>query len=167
MFKNFPKIGYVLDNKILIATDIFRRIKLSSLAENELLLVDYTIEAGQRPEDVADILYDDPKLYWVVLLVNDIIDPYNEWYYSPEQLEALVEDKYGAGNSNNTHHWITLDNPLVCVEYDTAKLAAGEIKEVSHLEHEQFENDSRQDISVVNPKFIQDFLTEFNRLINE
>jgi hypothetical protein len=167
MFRNFPKIGYVLDNKILVATDIFRRIKLSSLAENELLLVDYTIEAGQRPEDVADILYDDPKLYWTVLLVNDIVDPYNEWYYSPEQLEALVEDKYGAGNGSNTHHWITLDNPLVCVEYDTAKLAAGEIKEVSHLEHEQYENDARQDISVVNPKFIQDFLTEFNRLINE
>lgn len=167
MFRNFPQIGYVLDNTIVVATDIFRRIKLSSLAENELLLVDYTIEAGQRPEDVADVLYDDPKLYWTILLVNDIIDPYNEWYFSPDQLEALVEDKYGAGNSGNTHHWITLDNPLVCVQYDSAKLAAGEIKEVSHLEHEQYENDARQDISVVNPKFIQDFLTEFNRLINE
>ena len=167
MFRNFPQIGYVLDNKIVVATDIFRRIKLSSLAENELLLVDYTNEAGQRPEDVADVLYDDPKLYWTILLVNDIIDPYNEWYFSPDQLEALVEDKYGAGNSGNTHHWITLDNPLVCVQYDSAKLAAGEIKEVSHLEHEQYENDARQDISVVNPKFIQDFLTEFNRLINE
>lgn len=167
MFKNFPQIGYVVDGRILVATDIFRRVKLNQLAVNELLLVDYTIEAGQKPEDVADILYDDPKLFWTILLVNDIVDPYNEWYYSPEDLRALVDQKYGVGNSGNTHHWITLDNPLVCVEYDSAKLAAGEIKEVSHLEHEEFENDARQNISVINPKFIQDFLTEFNRTINE
>ena len=167
MFKNFPQIGYVVDGRLLIATDIFRRVKLNQLAVNELLLIDFTIEAGQKPEDIADILYDDPKLYWTILLVNDILDPYNEWYYSPEDLTSLVEQKYGAGNSGNTHHWITLDNPLVCVEYDSAKLAAGEIKEVSHLEHEEFENDARQNISVINPKFIQDFLTEFNRTINE
>lgn len=167
MFRNFPQIGYVVDGRILVATDIFRRVKLNQLAVNELLLVDYTIEAGQKPEDVADVLYDDPKLFWTILLVNDIVDPYNEWYYSPEDLRALVDQKYGVGNSGNTHHWITLDNPLVCVEYDSAKLAAGEIKEVSHLEHEEYENDARQNISVINPKFIQDFLTEFNRTINE
>ena len=55
MFRNFPQIGYVVDGRILVATDIFRRVKLNQLAVNELLLVDYTIEAGQKPEDVADV----------------------------------------------------------------------------------------------------------------
>ena len=167
MFKLFPTMGYVVDNRVVAVTDIFRKIKLSSFATNELALVDYTIEAGQTPEEVADILYDDPKLFWTILVINDIVDPYNEWYYSPDDLGLLVEQKYGAGNSGNTHHWITLDNPLVCVEYNSAKLAAGEIKEVSHLEHEQYENDARQNISVVNPNFIQDFIVEFRRLIDE
>ena len=167
MFKHFPNFGYALDGKIVAVTDIFRKIRLSEFANNELLLVEYTIEAGQTPEIVADILYYDPKLFWTILLVNDIVDPYNEWYLSQEDLALLVEQKYGAGNSGNTHHWITIDNPLVCVEYNSAKLAAGEIKEVSHLEHEQFENDARQNISVVNPKFIQDFISEFKRLIDD
>jgi hypothetical protein len=167
MFKNFPQFGYALDSRLIVATDIFRRVALSDIAINELLLTKYTIEAGQKPEDVADILYDDPKLYWVVLLVNNIIDPYNEWYFTPEQIRSLVEDKYGVGNSGNTHHYIVADNPLVCVQYDAQKLASGEIKEISHLEHEQLENDARQNISVINPRYIQDFLTEFNRLANE
>lgn len=167
MFRHFPKFGYVLDGKVVAVTDIFRKIKLSEFANNELLLVDYTIEAGQTPEIVADILYDDPKLFWTILLVNDIVDPYNEWYLSQEDLELLVEQKYGAGNSGNVHHWIVVDSPLICVEYNSAKVASGEIKEVSHLEHEQFENDARQNISVVNPKFIQDFITEFKRLIDD
>ena len=121
MFKNFPQFGYALDSRLIVATDIFRRVALSDIAINELLLTKYTIEAGQKPEDVADILYDDPKLYWVVLLVNNIIDPYNEWYFTPEQIRSLVEDKYGVGNSGNTHHYIVADNPLVCVQYDAQK----------------------------------------------
>ena len=66
MFKLFPTMGYVVDNRVVAVTDIFRKIKLSSLATNELALVDYTIEAGQTPEEVADILYDDPKLFWAI-----------------------------------------------------------------------------------------------------
>ena len=167
MFKLFPNFGYVVDNKVIAATDIFRKIKMSEFANNEFLLIDYTIEGGQTPEEIADILYDDPSLFWTILIVNDIVDPYNEWYYSPEDLSFLVEQKYGKGNGGNTHHWSIVDHPEISVEYDRVKLSSGEIKEVSNLEYEQYENDSRQNISIINPKFIQDFIVEYKRLINE
>ena len=167
MFKLFPTFGYVVDNKVIAATDIFRKIRISGFAGNELLLIDYTIEAGQTPEVVADILYDDPSLFWTILIVNDIVDPYNEWYLSPEDLSLLIDQKYGKGNGANTHHWSIIDNPAITVEYDRTKLAAGEIQSVSNVDHEQSVNDAKQNISAINPKFMQDFITEYKRLINE
>ena len=173
-FSKFPKVNYKIDfnnngfGSQVLVTDIFRRVApLDKFIVNETFLEDYTIKAGERPEDIAYFLYGDTEYHWVLLVINNIIDPYNEWYYTPEQLEALVEQRYGEGNLNATHHWARYDNPLICEDYDAARVANGELFEVTHLEHEQFENDARQNIKVLHPRYLNDFVNEFNRLIQK
>ena len=167
-FKQFPKLLYPLDDERHVVTDIFRRVvPRDKFVVNESFLDKYTIKSGETPEEIAYKLYGDTEYHWVILVLNNIIDPYNEWYLTSEQLKAMVEQRYGAGNSNATHHWARTDRPEICVDYDPALLADGTIFEVSHLEHEEIENNNRQDIKILHPRFLNNFVSEFKQLIKK
>lgn len=165
-FDAFPNLGYKIDDKILTTKDIFRRVApLKTFLDNDLYLEHYRLRAGERPEDVAFALYKDPKLHWTILLTNNIVDPYNEWYYSPEAIKLLAAQRYGAGNEHQIHHYCDNENREYIVDWDAAKLANGDIIAVTNLEYEELENDKRQLVKVIQPKYIGDFIQEFKRLI--
>lgn len=165
MFKDFPTLGYISDNTVVTVRDIFRRVSIIEANLNNYNLEYYTILDGEQPEDVAYKLYGDAKLYWTIMLANNIIDPYNDWYVSSEVLEEYTKQKYGEDFLNVHHHWILPERPEVCVEYDRDKLASGEILPVTNLEHEVILNDARQEIQVVSKTDIRDFVKEFRNLI--
>lgn len=165
MFAKFPKIGYVVDNEFHTLVDIFRRVAINPDALNKYDLEFYLIKDGENPEDVAYKLYNNPSLHWTVLISNNIIDPYNDWYMSQAVLNAYVDEKYGAGGRNSTHHWVLPSRPEICVEYDSAKLAAGEIVEVSNFEHEEILNEAKREIKVISQRDINDFVRDFTNLI--
>ena len=58
----------------------------------------YDVKEGETPEMIADKLYDDPELHWVVLMVNDITDRFHQWPMSAFQFEQYVKDKYDDPN---------------------------------------------------------------------
>ena len=54
-------------------------------------------------EIIADKLYDDPTLHWVVLLTNDITDRYHDWPMSEQQFNSYLNEKYS--NPDGIHHY--------------------------------------------------------------
>ena len=92
-FKYFPQTIY--DNKSV--ADITRKAKLSKvISDSALDYMSYTIQDGERPEDIAYNYYDDPSLAWLVLMSNDIVDVYSEWPLTTEQVESNIINKYAA-----------------------------------------------------------------------
>lgn len=92
-FKYFPTTKF--DNYDL--ADITRRVKLDAIVRDSALdYMPYTVEEGDRPEDVAYYYYDDASLAWLVLLANDIIDPYTQWPKTQENLEKYIIAQYSA-----------------------------------------------------------------------
>jgi hypothetical protein len=72
-FRRFPKINY--NNQEVV--NILTRVKiLDTVKNNATIFLPYTVEEGERPDMVANFYYDDPKYDWLVLLSNQIIDPY-------------------------------------------------------------------------------------------
>ena len=60
--------------------NLFRRAKLrDDLRYIFTSLVDYYISEGMRPDQVADNVYGDPELDWVVLTSANIITVRDEW----------------------------------------------------------------------------------------
>lgn len=165
MFDKFPTLGYISDKRVVTVTDIFKRVAIIDDVLNNYNIEYYTILDGEQPEDVAYKLYGDMMLGWTILLVNNITDPYNEWYVSSEVLEDFTKLKYGENFLNVHHHWILPERPEICVEYDRDKLAAGEIIPVTNLEHEIILNNNRQEVKVIAPNSIRDFVKEFEQLI--
>lgn len=102
LFADFPRISYSLDdNKTQqIVTDIFKRVILSEeFKQNSAFFEEYEVKGGETPEQVSHRFYGTTNLHWVVLLVNDIIDPRFNWPKSEQDLTTVTEEKYGGQDS--------------------------------------------------------------------
>ena len=84
-FSQLPDIQYrnplssSYDNENYVtAKNIFLRAKIrDDMIPNVAYLRSYTIEDGERPMDVADKVYGDPSLDWIVLIGANIINARN------------------------------------------------------------------------------------------
>ncbi len=77
--------------------DITRKASLLKVTKSDALsYMNYTIQEGERPEEVAYFYYDSTDYTWLVLASNDIVDPYTEWPKSIDTLEQYIISKYAS-----------------------------------------------------------------------
>lgn len=101
-FSSIPKLSYTLNDYVTeeIVTDIVRRVKLEKeFKNNSAFFETYDVLDGERPEDVSFRFYGTPSLHWLILLVNNIIDPRFEWPQLDNQVYEQTEKKYGGPES--------------------------------------------------------------------
>ena len=96
-FDSMPKILY--DSKgngeVKVVTNLLKRVAVrTKIKTNALILDTYNVKNGETPESIADKLYDDPELHWVVLMVNDITDRYHQWPMYEQQFNNYINEKY-------------------------------------------------------------------------
>lgn len=93
-FSNFPTTGYIVDTKkakIVTAKNILVRAKFSDyIKTNESLIMHYRIREEDRPDTIANIVYGRPDLHWIILLFNEIINPYHQWPKTQAQMEEFI-----------------------------------------------------------------------------
>ena len=97
MFERFSKIEYDFINEDGTFTremqDIFRRVSLTEeTMKNGSNFKIYTINDGDTPERISFEAYDDSSFWWVILLVNNILDKENEWPKSVTDLNRMFDD---------------------------------------------------------------------------
>ena len=176
-FNEFPVIDYNLtgvNGNSKKVTDIFRRIKVRSKIANNLSLFDkIDVPEGDNPEDIAYKAYGDADYFWVVCLMNNIVNRYYDWPLDEFNFQQFVADKYS--NPDGIHHYEitqssgkqTGDGPddyshKIEVNSDTAGAQS-----VSNIEHERRLQDKKRKIRLLQPAFLDAFLEEFKLLINK
>ena len=179
-FSNIPKIIYDSENNgnFKSVTNLLRRVKIrAKVKENSVLLDTYDVKNGETPEIIAHKYYGDSEYHWVVLLVNDITDRYHEWPMSFIQFEDYVNDKYS--DVNGTHHYkiaqtsgdtskfIEVYNPSLLTDAGASSDsdAYGSATAVTNLEYEEELQDTRRKIKLLDPRFLDTFVTEYQELI--
>ena len=164
-FENFPVIYY----KGKDVTNLLRRVGVRTKAKTNMVMFEtYDVKEGETPEMIADKLYGDSTLHWVVLIVNNIVDRYHEWPMAGNQFLDYVNEKYS--NPSATHHYeiaqssgkttVKIDIGTDNTDYPTATI-------ITNYEYEEKEQDRRRKIRLLEPSFIDDFVAEFKDLINE
>ena len=177
-FNKFPLTTYDIkgDKVRKLLPDILRRVKLRSKLKTETMLFDkYDVKEGEKPEDVAYKWFGDAELHWVVLMTNDITDRYYQWPMNQPQFAEYLTDKYGAGNEDAVHHYeVTQDSGrtsgqgpndysyLVEVNSDTDNASS-----ISNREYEERQQDKKRSIRLLNQRFLNDFIEEFDNLIKQ
>ena len=177
-FNRFPLITFdsVGKGNDKLVTHILKRVKLRSGVRSGLFLYDsYDIKAGERPEDIAMKWFGSAKLHWVILMTNNVSDRYHQWPMTQPEFDKFLTDKYGAGNEDTIHHYETVKDSgrttsngpsdyshrvEVNSDHDNPIL-------VSNRDYEERLQDKYRSIKLLNPIYLSQFVSEFEKLIGE
>lgn len=117
-FRQVPNLDYVNRNKdsstlsnYIRVKNLFKRAKLrEDIIANLAYFTKYQIIGDDRPDNVAQEVYNDPQLDWIVLLANNILNIQNEWPLPQRTFDAYLLDKYDTYEKlNSTHHYETVE----------------------------------------------------------
>ena len=168
-FANFPLIPY--DNygtgDFRLTPNILKRIAVRANIKTTTSLFDtYDVKEGETPEMIADKLYGNPEFHWVVLMMNDVVDRYHQWPMSRRQFLAHLNDKYT--NVDAVHHYEisqSSGDTNIKINIGTSNTDHPTATEITNREYEQERQDSLRKIRLLDPDFIDDFVTEFEILL--
>ena len=116
-FSQLPDFEYVSrlpDARIsdyIPVKNLFKKGKLrEDIIEQTAIFTKYKVRGNDRPDNVAQELYGDPNLDWVVLASNNILNVYDEWPMTQINFENYLLDKYGTFTEINAiHHYETTE----------------------------------------------------------
>lgn len=186
-FSNFPFIQYKLPGmqNSLLATDVTKRFILRDFYRRTLIdFYRYDVIEGQRPDNVAYDFYGDSDLDWLVLLPNEILDPYYEWPRTQNELNEYIRNRYGSvSNANATvHHYeqiiqnkstvrtpdgetIEVPEKTLIVDQTTyILLSPSERKVITNYDFEVARNERNRTIQIIEPSYIPALLDAFGNL---
>ena len=89
--------------------NLFKRGKLrEDIFQETTFFEQYQIQGDDRPDNVAQKVYGDASLDWVVLLSNNIINLYEEWPLPQASFDDYILEKYNMDWDkvyNGIHHY--------------------------------------------------------------
>ena len=170
-FAQFPLNIYdsVGDENYKLVTNLLKRVTIRAKVKVNTLFFDtYDVREGETPEMIADKLYNDPELHWIVLMVNDITDRYHQWPKNQNQFLTYINDKYT--NISGTHHYeinqtsgdttIKINIGTDNTDYPTATL-------ITNYEYEEERQDALRKIRLLSPEYVTDFVSEFKLIMKD
>ena len=177
-FESFPKIFYdsVGQGNPKVVTNLLRRVAIRAKVKTNTMLYDtYDVKSGETPEIIADKLYQDPELHWIVMLVNNVTDRYHQWPMKEQQFNTFLNEKYD--NPDGVHHYEISqesgDTSTKIEVYANEALYTGDTDFynsatiVTNREFEEREQDKKRQIRLLDPRYVDEFVDEFEQLIGE
>lgn len=157
-FSRLPYAIFDIQGTEFLLTNILTRIIPSkALKENLTLYEEYEVQDGETPEMVANNFYGNTGYHWIILLVNDITHPWDDWVLPYNVLTDYVISKYGEDDVYSIHHYYDSNGFTVNQEDSVGSM--------TNLEYETEENEKRRSIRILNPMLISAFIKEFEKMI--
>ena len=189
MLKRLPDLFYnfssrPLDSDYLLVKNIWRRAQILVEYKTQItLFTEENVKDGERPEDVATRLYRNPFYNWTILVINDITDVYSQWPKSVQQLQDFINQKYD--NPMATKHHVTTEvkdavgnivvpagkvvpsNFQVAYYNGSTTITATPVASITNASYETELNSKKQNIQVVKPELIEDFVSVYYEISNK
>ena len=186
MLNKLPDLYYNIarsptDVTLVVGKNIWRRAEILGEYRNSLTLFDeYIVKNGEKPEDIAYEKYANPFYAWTILVANDIVNYYEQWPRSTQQLNEFVNDKYS--NPGAIKHYVTTElkdsngNIIVpagkvvpstySVSYfdGTSTVTASPVTSVSYYTYEAELNAEKEKVQIIRPELIEEFVKAYYKV---
>ena len=194
-FRNIPDFEYVnrtVDGKIISdytkVKNLFKRAKIRpDIFENVTFFDKYYIKGNDRPDNVANELYGDPTLDWVILLSNNILSIQSEWPMTQQVFETYLLEKYLTIElTEDTHHYesieikdpegkiifpkgLEVDENQSVTYFDRGSESYVTINdmvtEVTNYQYEEKLNDKKREIFVLKAKYLNIIIDDLEEMM--
>lgn len=108
-FSQFPTVNYKISdfNTVQMTNLLFKTKFLQPILNNTTLYYNYYITEADKPEILAYKIYGNAEYHWIILYVNQIIDPDYDWPLSYRDFNNYIVNKYGSLATAKTtiHHY--------------------------------------------------------------
>ena len=186
MLNQLPDLYYNIaksptDVTLIQGKNIWRRAEILGEYRNSLsLFEEYIVQNGEKPEDIAYRAYRNPFYAWTILIANDIVNYYEQWPRSTQQLNEFVTDKYS--NPGAIKHYVTTElkdangNVIVpagkvvpstySVSYfdGTSTVTASPVTSVSYYTYEAELNAEKEKVQIIRPELIEEFVKAYYKV---
>jgi len=115
LIPDFDYVSRLPDAKIsdyIRVKNFFRRATLrEDIFQSLTFFTKYSIEGDDRPDNVANKVYSNSDLVWVILLANNITHIPTEWPMAQNDFDRFLLDKYDNYDTlyNGVHHHETIE----------------------------------------------------------
>tara|TARA_B100000945_G_scaffold284451_1_gene254099 strand:+ start:2235 stop:2900 length:666 start_codon:yes stop_codon:yes gene_type:complete len=193
-FDQFPNIlvpSYHNDrtssNDFVTAKNIFKRGKIrDDFFENATAFSKFSIQGDDRPDNVAQELYNDAELDWIVLLSNNIISVRDEWPMTASEFNVYLNEKYTPERLASIKHYETKEirdsddkillesRQIVDVDFvfnysefgmNESLSGSNVLSSVSHYDFEIEKNDKKRNIFVLRKEYLQVIMDDMKEIM--
>ena len=168
----------------IVVKNLFKRGKVrEDFFGNVAAFNKFVVEGDDRPDNVAQQLYEDDQLDWVVLLSNNIINVRDEWPMSQYDFQRYIDNKYDPVQLGQIHHYetkeIRLPNGVLVLQaglevdadftfsysYESTDYNINDVISISNLEYEIKKNDDKRSIYVIRPEYVNIIITDMREIM--
>ena len=177
-FSSIPNVDYDINgtepNQFRSVTNIMQRIRFKpSVLENITDYYPYYVREGERPDIVSFNTYGTVAYSYLILLINNIVDPLFDWPLPSRQFENYIIEQYGsvsAAQSTNKYYYQVVRAEVaktgiservpeykIIVDQTTYNSLDSSVRSAQNVyDYEVEQNDNKREIKLINPDFIQD-----------
>jgi hypothetical protein len=190
-FDNFPKVSLLSfsDNRssssdYVESTNIFKRGKIRDDFFQVAATFDrFSIRGDDRPDNVANILYGNPELDWIILLSNNILNIRDEWPMNGMDFQRYIDNNYSPEQLAEVHHYETVErrdpedkllqqsglvvdgNSTFTYSYKGINYTDTGTTSVSYLEYETQKNDAKRNIFALKSMYIDTIMEDMRDIL--
>ena len=168
--------------------NLFKRGKLrEDIYSNLAFFTKYEIKGDERPDNVAEKIYDDVTLDWVILLANNINNIQTEWPLTEYSYHNFLIDKYGNEEKlHEVHHYectgVKNSNGAIIVNeginvpvgfavtyFDTSLSASVSetniTKTITNLDYENDIQNAKRSIFILKPQYLNVIFNDLDNIM--
>jgi hypothetical protein len=125
---------------------------------------------ARTPEQIAYDVYGDSSLFWVILFVNNVVDPAIDWHMMEDQLYEYCVRIYGSDGmlkvryfeNTTTNEIITGDEAKQYYDMMANNILLPEyINYVTNYDYEQLLNENKKVVKIIPKTLISKFVEDF------
>lgn len=153
--------------RLSITEDVFQNVNFNTK---------YKIKGNERPDNIAEKIYGNPRLDLLVLLSNNIIDIYNEWPIEDYKFYEYLDNKYKEQNYTDIAYYETteirdsqgrlllrkglkVDSTFTFTNSFTNSTTSP-ITPVTYLDIEKKKNDAKRNISLLRVEYVDNVMSQ-------
>lgn len=156
-FQKFPSTLFDI-TKIdsVVITDFIRAVKIDQRLKDDDIFYDfYEAQDDEMPEVISHKFYKTTQYHWVIMLVNEKFDPWNDFPKSEQTLIKAAAEKYA--DINAVHHYQDALGNIVDAFSDGIP--------ITNIEYEQQENEKKRTVKILKRNVLDAFVEQYETLV--